>query len=241
MSDSVWHVTVAGQAQGPFTLEEVVARLGHDLGPETLVWNPGLSGWLPVSGVPELAARLQPARPAAPPPPLARPAAAAAPAPAAARPAPSAPRPATAPRPSPRASTDDDSTLNPFKLIGRAFTWRGKFDRGEFAMLWFGGAFLNALFLGLTFAVLVFGGAAIGGPRGAAVGGMILWAVLAIDLLAAVFINIGALVRRLNDLGQPSWWLIGAVIPVLNLALIGYLLFAPGDPDAQIPESFKGV
>jgi membrane protease subunit (stomatin/prohibitin family) len=56
----LWHTADAGRTQGPFTL----AQLSAHLTPETLVWRHGMSGWAPVSQVPELASLFAP-----PPPP----------------------------------------------------------------------------------------------------------------------------------------------------------------------------
>jgi uncharacterized membrane protein YhaH (DUF805 family) len=235
MSDSVWHVTVAGQAQGPFTLAEVLARVGGDLGPDTLVWNPNLSGWLPLSAVPELAARLHAPRPAAPAAPSA--------------PAPSTPaamvrpaqRPLTASRPQPRASAEEEPTLNPFKLIARSFRWRGKFNRGEFAMLSFGGGLINTIFLCLVVGIAFLLSKSIASTSGQTTMIVLCGIVVALDAIAAALVNLGALIRRLNDLGKSPWWVLGAFVPLLGGLLFLYLLFAPSDPEAEMPESFTGV
>jgi len=245
MSERIWHVAVGGETQGPFTLEEVVARIGRDVGPDTQVWNPQMSAWSAARSVPELAARLTapappppaptpPPRVAAPPPPRPLP-------PRPANVAPAAPSAEIRPRPTPSPSASEEPTLNPFKLIARAFRWRGRFDRGEFAMLWFGVALLNGLFLGLVFLLTAGLGQALGGDKGVAAGMLAFWGVLILDLIGATLVNFGALVRRLNDLGKPAWWMLGAFVPLLNLVLIIYLLVAPGDPNAELPESFQGA
>ena len=36
------------------------------------------------------------------------------------------------------------------------------------------------------------------------------------------------MIQRLHDLGRPTWWVVGAIIPVVNVVLWLYLLFVPG-------------
>lgn len=36
------------------------------------------------------------------------------------------------------------------------------------------------------------------------------------------------MIQRLHDLGRPTWWVVGAIIPVVNFILSLYLLFVPG-------------
>lgn len=231
MSENEWHVVVGGQSQGPFTLEALAARIGRDVTADALVWNPAMTDWTPVRDVPQLAARLRPVRPPAPAPPAP---------PARAVSAGVAPAP-MARRPSGRREPSEEPTLNPFRLIGRSFRWRGRFDRGEFAMLWFGGAFINALALVVLLLGVSLVGGLLGRRPGMIVTGVLVWGIAILDVILAVVVNVGALIRRLNDLGRPSWWVVGAMLPLVNFVLILYLLFAPGDPNAEIPDSFKGA
>ena len=54
--ETVWHVAIGGQAQGPFGRGHL-GRLVADgsFARDTLVWTPGQDGWLPAEDVPELA------------------------------------------------------------------------------------------------------------------------------------------------------------------------------------------
>ena len=36
------------------------------------------------------------------------------------------------------------------------------------------------------------------------------------------------MIQRLHDLNRPAWWVIGAIIPLVNIVLSLYLLFVPG-------------
>lgn len=62
----LFHVSQGGQAQGPFAVSQLGQQIAQGaLPPTTLVWAPGMSGWLPVGQVPALAGYFQP-----PPPPI---------------------------------------------------------------------------------------------------------------------------------------------------------------------------
>jgi membrane protease subunit (stomatin/prohibitin family) len=62
---AVFHVSQAGQVQGPFALGQIVgAIMQGQVGPTTLVWSPGMPAWLPAGQVGALAAHFT-----APPPP----------------------------------------------------------------------------------------------------------------------------------------------------------------------------
>ncbi len=67
-----WYVAIGEAQVGPLPLAEVKRRWeAGDIGPDSLVWRPGMTDWGPLSGVPELAAFLapvpQPSAPAAAP------------------------------------------------------------------------------------------------------------------------------------------------------------------------------
>ena len=64
-----WYVAI-GQAQvGPLPLAEVKRKWeAGDVGPDSLVWRPGMGDWQPLSGVAELAGYLAPVARAAPRP-----------------------------------------------------------------------------------------------------------------------------------------------------------------------------
>lgn len=63
-------VAVNGQQTGPFTMEQLSqAAVGGQFKKESMVWKAGMSGWLPASQVPELAAVFNQMPPPPPPPP----------------------------------------------------------------------------------------------------------------------------------------------------------------------------
>ncbi len=63
-----WYVAIGEAQVGPLPLPEVRKRWeAGDIGPDSLVWRPGMAEWGPLSGVPELAAFLAPVpQPSAP-------------------------------------------------------------------------------------------------------------------------------------------------------------------------------
>ena len=63
-----WYVAIGEAQVGPLPLAEVKKRWeAGDIGPDSLVWRPGMGEWGPLSGVPELAAFLAPVpQPSAP-------------------------------------------------------------------------------------------------------------------------------------------------------------------------------
>ncbi|MCA9065974.1 MAG: SPFH domain-containing protein [Planctomycetaceae bacterium] len=64
-----WHVAVNGQAQGPYTPEQIAAGVAAgQVNRQTLVWAAGMAGWEAAGQVPQLAAAFGP--PAPPPPPV---------------------------------------------------------------------------------------------------------------------------------------------------------------------------
>jgi predicted Zn finger-like uncharacterized protein len=51
-----WHVVVNDAQEGPFTSEEITAKVeAGDLGLDTFVWKEGMAEWVPLGSVPELA------------------------------------------------------------------------------------------------------------------------------------------------------------------------------------------
>jgi hypothetical protein len=91
-----WYVAIGEAQVGPLPLVEVKKRWeAGEIGPDSLVWRPGMAEWGPLSGVPDLAAFLAPVpQPKAP---SAAPAAAVFAAPSAAQPRQEAPQPQAAP------------------------------------------------------------------------------------------------------------------------------------------------
>lgn len=70
-------------------------------------------------------------------------------------------------------------------------------------------------------------------------------AALVVDLLCLVVLvpNIMLVIRRLHDLDQPTWWFVGIFIPVVNLVLGLYLLFARGTIGSNQygPDPLEGI
>lgn len=63
----LWHIAEAGQAQGPFPIEELARRAAAGtLGRDTLVWSPGMAGWTAAGQVEEVARLLATAPPPLP-------------------------------------------------------------------------------------------------------------------------------------------------------------------------------
>ncbi|MEO8182569.1 MAG: SPFH domain-containing protein [Deltaproteobacteria bacterium] len=51
----LFHVSQAGQSQGPFPLQQLIAGIAQgQLNAATMVWSPGMPGWLPAGQVPAL-------------------------------------------------------------------------------------------------------------------------------------------------------------------------------------------
>ena len=70
MADSNgWHIADRGQAVGPMTLDELVARLPQHGGDAALVYGPGLGAWTAAAQVEAIRARLRPAAVPTPPTP----------------------------------------------------------------------------------------------------------------------------------------------------------------------------
>ncbi len=86
----------------------------------------------------------------------------------------------------------------------------GRFSRSQFALFYLGPLLITAV---LSLILQVF-------P---------LLAIIAIPwFLFQVYLVIIAGVRRLHDLNRSGWYLLLAFIPLVNLVIILYLLFAPG-------------
>lgn len=65
-----YYIAEAGESRGPLSLDLVLAEIGAGkVRPWTLVWKPGLSGWIRAGALPELHDALAEAVPQPPPPP----------------------------------------------------------------------------------------------------------------------------------------------------------------------------
>ena len=217
-----------GAQQGPVGQDALVAILTTRLTRDTLVWRDGLAEWTPANQVAELTGILAP--PAAPviPPPLPA-------APAAVRYR-RPPRPAPAPAahyaqapadyaPAASAPAGSPPSLNPFTAFGRSFSWKGKFNRGEFIV-----SIAANLAIGLLFGIIFAIGVALGNKSVAlaAIGGLIGLAMI----MAVTVAGLGSVIRRVHDLGISPWLMLLALVPLANFVWIIYLLVAPGKPDA---------
>lgn len=70
MSDALWHLLIGGHSVGPLTADEVRTSLASGSADRaTLAFGPGLAGWTPLGGVPELAGPSAAGAPPLPPPP----------------------------------------------------------------------------------------------------------------------------------------------------------------------------
>jgi len=232
MDEREWFFAEGPSQMGPVTRQELGDALSR-LPAGTLVWRAGMPTWAAAESVPELADLVR--RPAPPPPP---PAAAYRPPPPAYQPPayqppayqppayqppayqppayqpPSAYRPSGPPSPAP--------TLNPFVLWRQP--WGGRFSRSQFAVAYFGAAFLS--FLVAVFVAIV---SAMAGEKSP----VTLVATLVFVLVALVntVACIGAVVRRLHDLGQSGFLALLMILPCINLMLLIYLLVAPGQAE----------
>jgi membrane protease subunit (stomatin/prohibitin family) len=66
---TVYFVLINGQQQGSFTVQHIQTLIGQgQVAANTLAWKQGMSGWNPISTIPELAGLFSPAVP--PPPPI---------------------------------------------------------------------------------------------------------------------------------------------------------------------------
>ena len=72
MAESRWYLSVDGQQEGDFTLDEVRSRIQKNQGRRVLVWTQGMAQWADPADLPQF--RVAPAAPAPAPPPAASPA-----------------------------------------------------------------------------------------------------------------------------------------------------------------------
>lgn len=210
-----------GKRVGPLTQEELVARLLESLPPETLVWQHGMPGWARAKDLAALGPFLPPPRPPSQP---------GLPAPAPIAPARTGAgmayrsTSAAAARGLASRAGDEPYTLNPFVLFARSFNFDGRFDRGQFAIAYFGSL---VLFVGLLVPLGV-----RAGPSGLSTAETIVVAGRWLILTPIILIEFGSMFRRLHDMGQPGWYCLLSLLPGLGLLLPIYLLAAPGDPNA---------
>ncbi|GLR13543.1 hypothetical protein GCM10007907_23330 [Chitinimonas prasina] len=64
-------------------------------------------------------------------------------------------------------------------------------------------------------------------------GGDIVMVVMGLVWLSAAAGQLVIAGRRLHDLGRSRWWLLLCLLPFINLLLLAYLIFAPGQPHAN--------
>jgi type IV pilus assembly protein PilA len=196
MAAEEWFYVENDEQRGPVSLAELRALLGS-LPPDTRVWREGMPSWLSASLVPELSRGGRPL-----PPPL------------------HPPRP-----PGPAYGAEYDG-YNPLEILRLAFKWGGTFDRGQFAIAYFGGI---ALFYGLIFGIGALA-AVVGGSVGAKNEVVpIVVGALMVGLVGVMLVmQVGAVVRRLRDAGQHPALALALVVPCVNLLMVIYLLAVPG-------------
>jgi uncharacterized membrane protein YhaH (DUF805 family) len=222
MSNGEWFYLESGRELGPVTQERLIPLL-RKLPPGTLVWRDGLAEWMKAEEVPEIAALLAAPPPSVPslPPRTSRPPER--------RPAPSPyGRPAASPVPS-----GEPETWNPFVLLPRCFQWGGRFSRAEYAIAYFSNLVLAFC---VIFGLAIVAGVLGSGKSEAAAG--VVGLFIMVWTLVAVVISLGAGLRRLHDLDKPGWWILGFFAPCVNLVMLLYLLFAPGQtegPSSAMP------
>ena len=107
------------------------------------------------------------------------------------------------------------TTTGDGSLVKRAFDPSGYFSRSEFAIVYFGG-----LGLGLA-AAFIDGIVGLGGLS-----------LLYFLVFAYVFIASG--IRRLHDRGNSGWLILLAFVPLVNLFMLLYFLFAPSNRPANV-------
>ena len=50
--EKLWYIKIRGKQQGPYSIAQL--RQLREITPETLVWYPKVSDWVPIRNVPEL-------------------------------------------------------------------------------------------------------------------------------------------------------------------------------------------
>jgi uncharacterized membrane protein YhaH (DUF805 family) len=111
----------------------------------------------------------------------------------------------------------DTQTPSTFQLQG---SLQGRIGRVRYLAC----GLLPGALLFLCVMVLMTGGAASGAGL-----------TVALGLFAAAALALGVVngVRRLHDMGRKGWLAIGLLVPVVNVGVGLWLLFAPGDADAN--------
>ncbi|MCM2254692.1 MAG: GYF domain-containing protein [Vicinamibacteria bacterium] len=123
------------------------------------------------------------------------------------------------------AAGEEAPTWNPIRLVSRSLATGGRFDRNEYLL-----ANLTAMAPALLIEGLAFWKTLSGEPALVAHWQTVVRLVWILTAPIWFFVGIGSILRRLNDLGKPGWWLVGAFLPGVN-AIVGlYLLFTPGEP-----------
>lgn len=122
--------------------------------------------------------------------------------------------------------SDEEPTLNPFRLLAQCFHPSGRFSRSQFAIV-----YLGSIALFWTSVIPISLGGAMLGLGDDAVG--LLVGVVTLVLFPVVMVAfIGGGIRRWHDLGKSGWYLVLGLLPCVNLIVILYLLLAPGEPEA---------
>lgn len=103
----------------------------------------------------------------------------------------------------------------------QVFAMRGRIGRLRYIAYYM--AYVGLVYAALLIAMLI--GFVAGDPGVVAVASSL---SLGIAALAGLFGAFVLMRRRLHDLDQSGWWSLLCLVPLLNIALALYLLFAPG-------------
>lgn len=85
-------------------------------------------------------------------------------------------------------------------------------------------ALAYGLVMGLVTGILTFTASLISGSEN----GFLVRAVSTVTSFVLFAGYASLMIQRLHDLNRPTWWVIGAIIPVVNFVLALYLLLVPG-------------
>ncbi len=138
------------------------------------------------------------------------------------------------PPPSPPQTTGDTPSLNPFTVLGRTFSWTGKFNRGEYLV-----ALITAWVIGMLLAVVIAFSVAF--ARQSVVVAVVAGLIGIVWVVGITLAGLGAMIRRVHDLGVSPWAMLLMLVPLANFIWFLYLLFAPGKPDTPPVQKVPGV